>query len=64
MLTAAKEAGVKRVVITSSISAVTPSPDWPSDVIKSEDCWTDTEYCKKKEVCSVFSFFFFSCLCF
>jgi nucleoside-diphosphate-sugar epimerase len=50
VLTAAKEVGVKRVVVTSSISAITPSPDWPSDVVKREDCWTDVEYCKKKEV--------------
>lgn len=50
VLTAAKEVGVKRVVVTSSVSAITPSPDWPSDVVKREDCWTDVEYCKKKEL--------------
>ncbi|KAL6200402.1 hypothetical protein ACLB2K_030184 [Fragaria x ananassa] len=48
VLTTAKEAGVRRVVITSSISAITPSPSWPADVVKREDCWTDVEYCKKK----------------
>ncbi|XAR58882.1 Cinnamoyl-CoA reductase [Bertholletia excelsa] len=48
VLTAAKELGVRRVVVTSSISAITPSPNWPADVIKNEDCWTDEEYCKKK----------------
>lgn len=48
MLTAAKEAGVQRVVVTSSISSITPSPSWPPDVVKTEDCWTDTEYCKQK----------------
>ncbi|XP_057724532.1 phenylacetaldehyde reductase-like [Arachis stenosperma] len=48
VLEAAKEAGVKRVVVTSSVSAITPSPGWPSDVVKTEDCWTDTEYCKQK----------------
>lgn len=48
VLRAAKEAGVKRVVLTSSISAITPSPNWPADVVKGEDCWTDVEYCKQK----------------
>ncbi|KAF7833796.1 cinnamoyl-CoA reductase 1 [Senna tora] len=50
VLTAAKEAGVSRVVVTSSISAISPNPNWPSDVIKSEDCWVDLEYCKEKEL--------------
>ncbi|CAI0399796.1 unnamed protein product [Linum tenue] len=47
VLTASKEKGVKRVVVTSSISAITPSPKWPADVLKREDCWTDVEYCKQ-----------------
>ncbi|VFR00696.1 unnamed protein product [Cuscuta campestris] len=48
VLTAAKELGVRRVVLTSSISAIIPSPNWPADVVKNEDCWTDIEYCKQK----------------
>ncbi|BFG33859.1 hypothetical protein CerSpe_201340 [Prunus speciosa] len=48
VLTAAKQAGVIRVVLTSSIAAITPSPHWPSDKIKDEDCWTDVDYCKQK----------------
>lgn len=52
VLTAAKQAGVKRVVLTSSISAITPSPSWPGDAVKREDCWTDIEYCKHKGVSS------------
>ncbi|CAL5424634.1 unnamed protein product [Camellia sinensis] len=47
VLTAAKELGVRRVVVTSSISAITPSPNWPADKVKNEDCWTDVEYCKQ-----------------
>ncbi|RZC58729.1 hypothetical protein C5167_006034 [Papaver somniferum] len=47
VLKAAKECGVKRVVLTSSISAITPSPNWPADVPKREDCWADLDYCKK-----------------
>ncbi|CAI0399789.1 unnamed protein product [Linum tenue] len=50
VLTASKEKGVKRVVVTSSISAITPSPKWPADVLKREDCWTDVEYCKQNGV--------------
>ncbi|GJT61053.1 cinnamoyl-CoA reductase 1 [Tanacetum coccineum] len=50
VLTAAKELGVKRVVVTSSVSAIIPSPSWPADVPKTEDCWTDAEYCKQNEV--------------
>ncbi|KAJ4840498.1 hypothetical protein Tsubulata_000428 [Turnera subulata] len=46
VLTAAKDKGVRRVVVTSSISAITPSPTWPADVIKDESCWTDVDYCK------------------
>ncbi|KAK1354470.1 Cinnamoyl-CoA reductase 1 [Heracleum sosnowskyi] len=40
---AAKELGVRRVVITSSMLAIIPSPYWPADVAKNEDCWTDVE---------------------
>ncbi|KAF2538457.1 hypothetical protein F2Q68_00022043 [Brassica cretica] len=47
VLTAAKEAGVKRVVVTSSISAITPSPNWPADKIKNEECWADEDFCKQ-----------------
>nr|GLL30908.1 cinnamoyl-CoA reductase 1 [Ipomoea trifida] len=47
VLTAAKELRVRRVVLTSSISAITPSPNWPADVVKNEECWTDIEYCKQ-----------------
>ncbi|KAK6935677.1 NAD-dependent epimerase/dehydratase [Dillenia turbinata] len=48
VLTAAKGLGVKRVVVTSSISAITPSAKWPADVVKAEDCWADLEYCTQK----------------
>eukprot|EP00262_Sarcandra_glabra_P006031 TRINITY_DN1805_c0_g2_i3.p1 TRINITY_DN1805_c0_g2~~TRINITY_DN1805_c0_g2_i3.p1 ORF type:complete len:333 (+),score=30.16 TRINITY_DN1805_c0_g2_i3:150-1148(+) len=47
VLSAAKESGVTRVVVTSSISAIIPSPNWPPDVVKGEDCWTDIDYCKQ-----------------
>ncbi|KAI3742530.1 hypothetical protein L1987_60215 [Smallanthus sonchifolius] len=64
VLTAAKELGVKRVVVTSSVSAIVPSPSWPSDVPKSEDCWTDEEYCKQKEVRGSFFCTYFQDKCF
>lgn len=50
VLTAAKEAGVQRVVVTSSISAMIPNPNWPANVVRNEECWTDIDYCKKKGV--------------
>ncbi|KAK9998290.1 hypothetical protein SO802_017893 [Lithocarpus litseifolius] len=50
VLTAAKEAGLSRVVVTSSISSITPSPNWPPDVVKAEGCWSDIDYCKQKEL--------------
>lgn len=50
VLRASKDAGVKRVVVTSSTSAIIPSPNWPADVIKSEECWADEDYCRKNGV--------------
>ncbi|XP_051113555.1 cinnamoyl-CoA reductase 1 isoform X2 [Andrographis paniculata] len=50
VLTVAKELGVRRVVVTSSISAIIPSPNWPADKVKDEECWTDEEYCKQNEL--------------
>lgn len=68
VLTAAKEAGVRRVVVTSSTSAIVPSPNWPGDVPKRENCWTDVEFCKQKGVRKGFHFCHFlflyvMCLC-
>ncbi|XP_062172418.1 cinnamoyl-CoA reductase CAD2-like [Alnus glutinosa] len=48
VLTAAKEAGVSRVVLTSSFMAITTSLNLPDDIVEAEDCWTDIEYCKQK----------------
>lgn len=50
VLTAAKQLGVRRVVVTSSISAIIPSPNWPADRIKNEECWADEEYCRQNGV--------------
>ncbi|GLT80726.1 hypothetical protein SLA2020_521500 [Shorea laevis] len=50
VLTAAKELGVGRVVVTSSVSAIIPSPNWPADKVKNEECWTDEEYCRQNEL--------------
>ncbi|KAL3518020.1 hypothetical protein ACH5RR_020609 [Cinchona calisaya] len=48
VLTAAKEFGIRRVVVISSVCAIMPSPNWPADKVKNEECWADEEYCKKK----------------
>ncbi|KAI3450578.1 hypothetical protein Pfo_007243 [Paulownia fortunei] len=45
---AAKKLGVRRVVVTSSISAMIASPNCLADAAKNEDCWADEEYCKHK----------------
>ncbi|XP_047331681.1 phenylacetaldehyde reductase [Impatiens glandulifera] len=50
VLTASKELGIKRVVVTSSISAIIPSPKWPADKVKDENCWTDADYCEQNEL--------------
>ncbi|CAN6314698.1 unnamed protein product [Urochloa humidicola] len=48
VLRAAKEAGgVRRAVVTSSISAIVPSPGWPAGEVLDERCWTDVDYCEK-----------------
>ncbi|PAN44338.1 hypothetical protein PAHAL_9G035800 [Panicum hallii] len=48
VLRAAKEAGgVRRVVVTSSNSAIIPSPGWPAGEVPDERCWTDIDYCEK-----------------
>ncbi|XP_058075098.1 phenylacetaldehyde reductase-like [Magnolia sinica] len=50
VLEAAKACGVDRVVVTSSTAAIIPSPGWPADAIKGEDCWTDEEFCRQNEI--------------
>ncbi|XP_062214163.1 cinnamoyl-CoA reductase CAD2-like [Phragmites australis] len=51
VLRAAKDAGrVRRVVVTSSISAIVPSPGWPAGEVRDESCWTDIDYCEKNGV--------------
>ncbi|CAN6286380.1 unnamed protein product [Urochloa humidicola] len=48
VLHAAKEAGgVRRAVVTSSISAIVPSPGWPAGEVRDERCWADVDYCEK-----------------
>lgn len=54
VLTVAKEAGVRRVVVTSSISAMIPNPNWPANVVRNEESWTDVDYCKQRGVSALF----------
>ncbi|KAK6245984.1 hypothetical protein SCA6_009074 [Theobroma cacao] len=46
VLKACLEENVKRVVVVSSVSAVSLNPRWPKGQIKDEACWSDKEYCK------------------
>ena len=41
---------MSRVVVTSSLMAITTSSNLPDDIVQAEDCWTDIEDCKKKGV--------------
>lgn len=59
VLNAAKKFGVRRVVLTSSISALVPNPGWPSGMPFDESSWTDIEYCKSRKV--LFPSFWLSC---
>ncbi|XP_051124424.1 cinnamoyl-CoA reductase 1-like [Andrographis paniculata] len=46
VLKACSEAGVKRVVIMSSVAAIIMNPNWPEDRAMDETSWSDAEYCK------------------
>ncbi|XP_012446982.1 cinnamoyl-CoA reductase 1 [Gossypium raimondii] len=45
VLKACVESNVKRVVVVSSVTAVSLNPRWPVGQIKDEACWSDKEYC-------------------
>ncbi|XAR49195.1 Cinnamoyl-CoA reductase [Bertholletia excelsa] len=49
VLAAAKMFGVRRVVLTSSISAMVPNPKWPRGKVFDESSWTDLDYCKSRQ---------------
>ncbi|KAF3776664.1 Cinnamoyl-CoA reductase 1 [Nymphaea thermarum] len=46
VIEAAAEAGVQRVVFTSSIGTVYMDPNRNPDAVVDENCWSDLEYCK------------------
>jgi len=50
VLQAAQKEKVKRLVLTSSTAATVPSPNWPADVPKDENCWADLDYCKENGI--------------
>lgn len=50
VLAAAKKFGVRRVVLTASISAMVPNPGWPPGRVVDESSWTDLDYCKQRQV--------------
>ncbi|KAM1332232.1 hypothetical protein ACFX13_045404 [Malus domestica] len=49
VLQAASKFGVRRVVLTSSISAMVPNPSWPPHKPFDESSWTDLDYCKARQ---------------
>ncbi|XP_058073606.1 cinnamoyl-CoA reductase 1-like isoform X2 [Magnolia sinica] len=46
VINASAEAGVGRVVYTSTIGAVYMDPNRSADVVVDESCWSDLQYCK------------------
>ncbi|KAF7846515.1 hypothetical protein BT93_L4216 [Corymbia citriodora subsp. variegata] len=49
ILEAARRSGVRRVVLTSSISALVPNLGWPPHKPFDESSWTDLDYCKSRQ---------------
>uniref|UniRef100_A0A453RVY2 Spondin domain-containing protein n=1 Tax=Aegilops tauschii subsp. strangulata TaxID=200361 RepID=A0A453RVY2_AEGTS len=41
---------MRRVVVTSVVSAVVPSPGWPAGEGLDEHCWTNIDYCDQNRV--------------
>lgn len=50
VLNACREVGVKKVVFVSSVGAIMLNPNWPKDQPMDEDCWSDEEFCSKRNV--------------
>nr|QKK82615.1 cinnamoyl-CoA reductase [Zanthoxylum armatum] len=50
VLEAAKTFKVRRVVLTSSISAIVPNPSWPNGKVFDETSWTDLDFCKSHKI--------------
>jgi hypothetical protein len=52
VISAAADAGMRRVVFTSSYGAVHMDPNRNPDAVLDETCWSDYEYCKQSGVSS------------
>jgi cinnamoyl-CoA reductase len=61
VITAAADAGVKRVVFTSSIGTVYMNPYRDPNEPVDDTCWSDLDYCKKTEVYIYVACFNLSC---
>lgn len=51
VITAAANAKVRRVVLTSSIGAIYMDPNRDPEKVVDETCWSDLEFCKNTKVC-------------
>ncbi|KNA10184.1 hypothetical protein SOVF_146680 [Spinacia oleracea] len=49
VLKACSEAKVERVVYVSSVASIMMNPNWPTDQVKDENCWSDKEFCKRTD---------------
>jgi cinnamoyl-CoA reductase len=52
VISAAADAGARRIVFTSSYGAVHMDPNRRPDAVLDESCWSDYEYCEKSGVSS------------
>ena len=50
MLKACVTAKVKRVVMTSSVAAVTGDPNRPKENVVDESCWSNEEFLRENKV--------------
>lgn len=48
VMEAARKAKIRRIVLTSSISAIVPNPNWSGKPFD-ESSWTDLDYCKARQ---------------
>lgn len=53
VITAAANAKVRRVVLTSSIGAIYMDPNRDPEKVVDETCWSDLEFCKNTKVCII-----------
>lgn len=49
VLKACSATNVQKLILVSSVAAISFNPNWPQDKLKDESCWSDKEFCKENE---------------